>query len=66
MARTSVQTTQCSFCRKILVNNLWLRERREYHVKYRTSICPQCVVLGGERSLLPSYRDQADSRRMSS
>lgn len=47
MSRTSPHTVQCTGCRRIFVNPFWMRERREYHVKYRISVCPQCIDLGG-------------------
>jgi len=35
------------------VNPFWMRERREYHVKYRVSVCPQCIDLGGGHRPVP-------------
>ncbi|BDU72830.1 hypothetical protein METEAL_20040 [Mesoterricola silvestris] len=55
MSRTSQQTVQCKGCRRIYVNALWMRERREYHVTYRVSVCPQCIDLGGHRPLPREY-----------
>ncbi|WP_316415742.1 hypothetical protein [Mesoterricola silvestris] len=37
------------------MNALWMRERREYHVTYRVSVCPQCIDLGGHRPLPREY-----------
>ena len=51
MGRAVAQTTRCTGCHRILVENLWMPERREYHVKYRSSLCPQCVSLEGPRPL---------------
>ena len=49
MSRASLQTTKCMGCHRIAVSGLWIRERREYHVRYRVSLCPQCVVLENQR-----------------
>jgi len=51
MGRAVAQTIRCSGCHRILVENLWMPERREYHVKYRVSLCPQCVLIGGPHPL---------------
>jgi hypothetical protein len=51
MLRAATTTLQCKLCRRIFVNNLWLRERREYHVKYRGGLCSHCVSLRGPRTL---------------
>lgn len=51
MSRTTPYTVVCKVCRRILVNDLWVPERREYHVKYRRSICTHCVESPGHRTL---------------
>jgi len=53
MSRTSPNTVQCTGCRRIFVNPFWMRERREYHVTYRVSVCPQCIDLGGGHRPVP-------------
>jgi len=53
MSRTAPMTSKCRWCNRILVNNLWLLERREYHVKYRLTICAQCVDLDGATVVKP-------------
>ena len=49
MSRTTQATIKCTACHRILVNNDWFRERREYHVKYRPSLCVKCVTFATRR-----------------
>lgn len=40
---TRVQpSAKCKLCHKVLIKELWTRERREYHVHYFATLCPQC------------------------
>jgi len=49
MFRNARATTKCKYCRKIFADDIWIRERRQWPVKYRLSICSQCVVSDSER-----------------
>ena len=58
MSRTTPFTIKCTACHRILVNNDWLRERREYLVKYRPSLCGTCAALANRRFGKPPLRDR--------
>jgi hypothetical protein len=49
MSRKAPDTLRCKLCRKILVNNIWMHERREFFVNYRGSVCSHCVELPGHK-----------------
>jgi len=65
MSRSSTQTVKCAVCSRILVDKIWLRERREYHVKYQFTLCAHCVVLNSHRLVRPAVHDAFGPRGVS-